>query len=65
MKKVEVLISYDQGTWMANLNQEIGYVAVASSLAELRELLVEGIDFHYEEEVEVIEIIDESAKLNS
>lgn len=55
MHKIRVRYQQERDTWWAESPDAPGYSAAAASLDELRELVVDGLSFHFETAVELVE----------
>jgi predicted RNase H-like HicB family nuclease len=55
VKQVRVTYHYEDDTWWADSPDVDGYVAAGDTLEATRELVLEGLPFFLDEEVEVLE----------
>lgn len=51
--EVRVVYHFEDGSWWADSEDAPGYYAGAESLEELRKLVHEGLEFHFEDSVNV------------
>lgn len=54
--KIAVVFHYEDGKWWAEAPEVPDYVAWADTFDELRALVKEGLEFHLERRVDIIEI---------
>lgn len=59
MIEARVVYHYEDGSWWADSEDAPGYYAGASNLEELRQLVREGLKFHFEEPVRVTDEVFE------
>lgn len=57
--EVRVVYHFEDGSWWADSDDAPGYYAGADTLDQLRERVLEGLEFHFEDSVEVSEEIIE------
>jgi predicted RNase H-like HicB family nuclease len=59
--QVRVVYHFEDGAWWADSEDAPGYYAGAATLEQLRERVHEGLEFHFEDSVEVTDEIIEIA----
>lgn len=57
--QVRVVYHFEDGSWWADSEDAPGYYAGAATLEQLRERVREGLEFHFEDSVEVTDEIIE------
>jgi predicted RNase H-like HicB family nuclease len=62
MRTLTVVFHYEDGSWWAETDEVPGFVAGASTFQEARTLAREGLEFEFDDEVELDERFDAAAR---